>query len=243
MDKKIIAGYNAQGLLKAIIYKGKYIELLGQTSEELNKELKSKEKDYPGIYEDYINIMKKLYEITQLKKQGKTSLVEKLKKEVDNIYKDVNIEELYKLKEKQTLLSPSNKYYRLYLCNNLCSKEDDTLDEIIKTTKTTTTEKNIFFFIICEEEITQEVLSPFPVIGQLQGDKIYDIITNEEIKINPGKQALPNLSYYYRVQITSTEAKEYLKKLKKEDLERYKEALEVIKNISIKEFNNKRIKV
>lgn len=234
MNKTIIAGYNAQGLLKAIIYKGQYVELLEQTSEELNKELKSKEKDYPGIYEDYLNVMKKLYEITLLKRQGKTSIAEQLKKEVDNVYKDVNVEELYKLKKDKDSI-PENKYYKLYLCNNF-SKEDDTLDDIIKTTKTTTTEKNVFFFIICEEEITQEVLSPFPIIGQLQGDKMYDIITNEEIKINPDKQTLPNLSYYYRIQITPNEAKEYLKELKKEDIKRYKEALETIKNTSIKEY-------
>jgi len=227
MEKEIIAGYNDRGLLQALIYRGNYVSLVGNSSAELKKDLQSKDKLYPGIYASYYEIMKKLYEVSQLLKSNRKDDAIALKKEVSLVYQDVSIDEL-----KRMVIDKSDSnvhYYELCLCHNSCGVRDNIFNAIVHSVKSEVITKNVFFFIISEEEVDYDYYEPFPIIGELRDGVMYDVVTNEVIEKNLNKELCDGLSYYTRREISKDQVKNNLEKLSKEDIKRYRDASDNLK--------------
>ncbi len=156
--------------------------------------------------------------------------------------------------------SSERKFYKLWLNDNVCAegyyiKEDFLFKKIVSIPYVTTECRNGFLGIEIEKEVTKYDYKCFPIIAEFINGKMVDIITGKTIyyadekqskRINMGydeiyiseSSKIKGVSYYKKEEISKGDVAVELSKLKSDDIERYKNSMQMVEKEAMTNYNN-----
>lgn len=196
-------------------------------------------------------------EINYTKKEEKDVIKDIKNKSVNNS-NNVKKQEAQQTRVQNT--SSERKFYKLWLNDNVCAegyyiKEDFLFKKIVSIPYVTTECRNGFLGIEIEKEVTKYDYKCFPIIAEFINGKMVDIITGKTIyyadekqskRINMGydeiyiseSSKIKGVSYYKKEEISKGDVAVELSKLKSDDIERYKNSMQMVEKEAMTNYNN-----
>lgn len=196
-------------------------------------------------------------EVIYTKKEEKDVIKDIKNKNVNNS----NNERKQETQQTRVQNTPSErKFYNVWLNDNICAegyyiKKDFLFKKIVSIPYVTTECRKGFLGIEIKEEVTKYRYECFPIIAEFINGKMVDIITGKTIyyadkekseMINIGydkiyvseSSKINGVSYYKKEEISKGDVAVELSKLKSDDIERYKNSMQMVEKEAMTNYNN-----
>ena len=196
-------------------------------------------------------------EINYTKKEEK-DVIKGIKNKSVNNSNNVKKQEAQQTRVQNT--SNERKFYNVWLNDNVCAegyyiKKDFLFKKIVSIPYVTTECRKGFLGIEIKEEVTKYRYECFPIIAEFINGKMVDIITGKTIyyadkekseMINIGydkiyvseSSKINGVSYYKKEEISKGDVAVELSKLKSDDIERYKNSMQMVEKEAMTNYNN-----